>query len=246
MPARLRPQADTRVRLRRQPGDRSQGSWFVAAATVVAYAAFAATFRGPRSRFWQRMTKTGLILGAAALVGDRSLRQQRPKPPDLALAGAIAAGLYGVFLVGDRAARVVMPQGAQDIGDIYQLRQLRPAPELALRLVLVLAPAEELFWRGLLQRQLSRRFGRSGGAAAATALYGGAHLCTGNPTLVGAATMAGAGWSGLAAAGVPMPALIASHMIWDVWIFLVQPTESSGGWASVSQERPGGSFQAAR
>ena len=200
----------------------------MAASTVVAYGAFAATFRGPRARFWQRMTKTGLILGSAAMIGDRALRDQRPKPADLALGGVIAAALYGVFTVGDRAARVVMPQGARDIGNIYQLRQLRPAPELALRLALVVAPAEELFWRGLLQRELSRRLGPAGGAAAATALYGGAHLCTGNSTLIGAATMAGAGWSGLAAAGVPMPALIASHMIWDVWIFLVQPTESSG------------------
>ncbi|EQD29404.1 protease, partial [mine drainage metagenome] len=135
---------------------------------------------GPRARFWQRMTKTGLILGSAALVGDRSLRSQRLEPADLALGGAIAAGLYGVFTVGDKAARVVMPQGAQDIGNIYQLRQLRPAPELALRLALVVAPAEELFWRGLVQGELSRRFGPARGAVLATALYGGAHLCTGN------------------------------------------------------------------
>lgn len=214
------------MRLTRPAYAGSRGSWFVAGSTVIAYAAFVATFRGPRARFWQRMTKTGLILGSAALVGDRSLRHQRAHAADLALGGAIAAGLYGVFMVGDRAARVVMPKGAQDIGNIYQLRQLRPASELALRLALVVAPAEELFWRGLLQGKLSRRFGPARGAALATALYGGAHLCTGNPTLVGAATMAGAGWSGLAAAGVPMPALIASHMIWDVWIFLVSPTTS--------------------
>jgi hypothetical protein len=206
-------------------GRHSSGLTLTGLAVVLAYASFAATFRGPRPRFWQRMTRTGLLLGGVAWLGERSLRRERPRARDLVLGSTIAAGLYGVFTLGDRAARVVMPRGTEQIGDIYSLRHLRPAPELALRLALVVAPAEELFWRGFLQRRLSRRLGKSRGATAAAALYGGAHICTGNPTLMGAATVAGAGWSGLAAAGVPMPALIVSHMIWDVWIFLVQPTE---------------------
>jgi len=144
----------------------------------------------------------------------------------LALGAAIAAGLYAVFAVGDRAARVVMPHGDQDIGNIYELRRLRPRAEIALRLALVIAPAEELFWRGLVQETLAERYGRTQAAAISAAMYGGAHICTGNPTLVGAATIAGAGWSGLAAAGVPMPALVASHVIWDVWIFLIRPTRT--------------------
>lgn len=196
----------------------------VAASGVFAYVAFAATFRGPRPRFWQRMTTTALALGASSLFNSKDLRRQRPRPLDVAIGSAIAAGLYGVFAIGDRAARAVMPQGEQDIGDIYQLRQLRPRAELVVRLGLAIAPAEELFWRGLLQGALTRRYGRTRGAALAAGLYGGAHLCTGNPTLVGAATIAGAAWSGLAAAGTPMPALIVSHVIWDIWIFLVQPT----------------------
>ena len=32
-------------------------------ALAAAYVAFAATFGGPRRRFWQRMTKTGIALG---------------------------------------------------------------------------------------------------------------------------------------------------------------------------------------
>ncbi len=211
-----------------QPREAGSEAAWAAGGVATAFIAFLATFRGPRRRFWQRMTWTGLTLGAAALVGDRSLRRERPGPGHLLQGAAIAAGLYGVFAVGDRAARRLMPRGSQDIGDIYSLRRLRPAPELALRLGLIVAPAEELFWRGLLQRQLARRLGRWRGAAAATALYGGAHLCTGNATLIGAASMAGAAWSGLAALEVPMPALVASHVIWDIWIFLVQPTERPG------------------
>jgi hypothetical protein len=36
--------------------------------------------------------------------------------------------------------------------------------------------------------------------------------------------VAGAYWGLLAAAGMPMGALIVSHVAWDVWIFLVAPT----------------------
>ena len=198
----------------------------VVGGSAFAYLAFAATFRGPRKRFWQRMTGTAFGLGSLSLLSNKDLRRQRFQARDLALGAAIAAGLYGVFAVGDRAARVLMPHGDQDIGNIYELRRLRPRWELALRLALVIAPAEELFWRGLLQGALSRRLGRNKAVAVSTALYGGAHLCTGNLTLVGAATVAGAGWSGLAALGAPMPALIISHGLWDVWIFLVRPTQA--------------------
>ncbi len=206
--------------------DRQSGLLLVGLGAGIAYAAFAATFRGPRRRFWQRMTKTGVTLGALAVVGEPQVLRTRPRAGHVVAGGLIASGLYLVFAVGDRAARRVMPRGSENIGDIYALRRLRPASELALRLGIAIAPAEELFWRGLMQRRLTRRFGPVGGAAASTALYGGAHLITGNPTLVGAASMAGAAWSALAALDVPMPALIISHIIWDIWIFLVQPTEA--------------------
>jgi membrane protease YdiL (CAAX protease family) len=118
-----------------------------------------------------------------------------------------------------------MPKGAEDIGDIYQLRSLRPKGEISARLATVIGPAEELYWRGLVQAELARRLGPARGAAAAAVIYGGAHVATGNPTLVGAASVAGGVWSALAALGMPMPALVVSHVVWDIWIFLVQPTQ---------------------
>jgi membrane protease YdiL (CAAX protease family) len=117
-----------------------------------------------------------------------------------------------------------MPKGGEQIAAIYGLRELRPSGELAARLALIIGPAEELFWRGLVQRLAVKLHGRWEGAALTAAAYGGAHAVTGNLTLVGAAGVAGAYWSALAAAGVPMAALIVSHIAWDLWIFLVAPT----------------------
>lgn len=195
-----------------------------AAGTAAAYALFAATFRGPREQFWQRMTLTGATLGTLALATTPPLRRIRLRRLDVPVGIGSAAVLYGVFLVGDRVARRIMPAGAADIAEVYALRSLRPAGEIALRLAAVIGPAEELFWRGYLQTRLASRLGRWRGAAVATAAYGGAHLVTGNPTLLGAASVAGAFWGGLSAAGVPMGALIVSHLSWDVVTLLIAPT----------------------
>jgi len=200
---------------------------------LIAYPAFALTFRGPRERFWDRMTTTGAVLGAIAISGDRSLQRPRLRPRDVALGLGIAAGLYGIFQFGDRIARRVLPAGDQNISDIYALRDARPRDEIAVRLAAVVGPAEELFWRGLLQRSIARRWGRVPALVWTTAAYGGAHVVTGNPALIGAATVAGLYWSVLAALGAPMAALVVSHVVWDVWIFLIAPTRppetSSGG-----------------
>jgi membrane protease YdiL (CAAX protease family) len=209
-----------RVRLPERPG-----TAVTAAGLLGAYAAFGAVFRGPRERFWPRMTRTGLALGTLALVTEGELRRLRPRRRDVPAGIGIAAGLYAVFVVGDKLARRIMPAGAEDIGEIYALRRHGSRAEIATRLAAVIGPAEELFWRGLVCAELTERFGRARGAAAAAALYGGAHVVTGNPTLLGAATVAGSAWTALRAAGVPMPALIVSHMVWDVWILLVRPTE---------------------
>jgi membrane protease YdiL (CAAX protease family) len=198
------------------------------AGLAAAYAEFAATFRGPRSKFWQRMTVTGLTLGALSLAAEPELRRLRPRRMDLALGVGSAAGLYAIFQIGDRMARRIVPRGAEQIGDIYSLRRLRPRPEIAARLAFVIAPAEELFWRGFIQRRLGRRMNRWQAAAAAASAYGGAHLVTANMTLTGAAAVAGGYWSALAAAGMPMPALIVSHVAWDIWIFLIAPTAPPG------------------
>jgi membrane protease YdiL (CAAX protease family) len=190
---------------------------------LIAYPAFALTFRGSRDRFWDRMTTTGAVLGTLAIAGDRSLQRPRIQSRDLALGLGLAAGLYGIFQIGDRIARRILPTGEENIRDIYRLRDLAPTEKIAFRLATVVGPAEELFWRGLIQRSLAARLGKLPGALAASAAYGGAHVVTGNPALVGAATVAGLYWSTLALFGTPMAALIISHITWDIWIFLIAP-----------------------
>ena len=206
-------------KLRKVLGDR-----LLTGGLAAAYGAFALTFRGPRSRFWDRMTMTGLSLGSLSLLGEPDLRKTRIGPKDVAIGLASAAGLYIVFQAGDRIARVILPKGGSEIEAIYSLRRLRSRRELAARLFAIIGPAEELFWRGVVQHRLMKHLGKPLGAALGIAAYGGAHLVTGNLTLIGAATVAGGYWGTLYALGVPTGALIVSHISWDVTIFLIAPT----------------------
>lgn len=205
-------------------GDDRPGTLALAVGLAAAAGAFTATFRGPRERFWNRMTWTGITLGWLALMTSRRSRAARIRPWHVPLGLLSAAVLYLTFQIGDWFARRYVPAGDAQIREIYALRTIRPRGEIAARLATIIGPAEELFWRGLIQAALMRRFGRWRGAALAAGAYGGVHVTSGNFTLLGAAGVAGAHWCALYAAGVPLGALIVSHVAWDVWIFLVQPT----------------------
>jgi uncharacterized protein len=218
------PRAPGEPVLSERPADDRPGPLALALGLAGAAGAFGATFNGPRDRFWSRMTWTGLGLGGWALLTSRPSRRVGIGPWRIVAGLLSAAGLYLTFSVGDRFARRHVPGGDAQIRDIYTLRTLRPRAEIATRLALLIGPAEEIFWRGLVQEALMRRFGRWPGAALAAAAYGGVHVTTGNFTLLGAAGIAGAHWCALYAARVPLGALIVSHVAWDIWIFLVQPT----------------------
>jgi membrane protease YdiL (CAAX protease family) len=190
----------------------------------LAFALFGQTFRGPRREFWQRMTNTGVVLGTLAILAEPRLRGARFQLSDVLLGLSSAGALYGIFQIGDRLTRRILPQGASEIDQIYGLEQYGARREIGTRLALIIGPAEELFWRGFIQQRLMDRYGRVPGWMLGTAAYGGAHLVTGNLTLIGAATVAGAFWGGMAMLGAPPGALIISHAFWDVLIFLIAPT----------------------
>src|SRR3954453_1187173 len=93
---------------------------------AAAQVAFAATFRGPRAQFWQRMTITGATLGSYALAMSPEARRTRIGPREVAMGLGSAAVLYATFWVGDRVSRRMVPTADKDIADIYALRELRP------------------------------------------------------------------------------------------------------------------------
>ena len=150
---------------------------------------------------------------------DRALVRELKQREDARFAGEHPRSLALL-----ERGRRVMPNGGAEIDDIYRKRALAPSPLIAASLVLLIAPGEELFWRGLVNRYLAQQLGPVAGNAAGATIYGAVHLVSGNLTLTGAAGVAGAFWSLEHLAQGRMAALIVSHVAWDVWIFLVRPT----------------------
>jgi membrane protease YdiL (CAAX protease family) len=181
-----------------------------------------------KRRFWETMAVGVGSLGAFALYANPALRRTRPRPHDLASGLATAVALYGVFQAGDRFARRFLPTGSADIEDVYRRRALAPTPFIAVALALLIAPGEELFWRGLVNSYLAQELGPVKGNALGAAVYGGVHVVTGNFTLFGAAGIAGAFWSLQWLLQGRMAAQVTSHVVWDLWIFLLQPTVQEG------------------
>jgi membrane protease YdiL (CAAX protease family) len=174
------------------------------------------------------MTATGLALGSLSLFAKPKLRRTSFGLREVVQGFTSAGVLYVIFQIGDRVARSLLPSSGQQIEQIYDLDRLRPRTELMARLTFVIAPAEELFWRGFVQNELMSRLGTFWGTIVGVASYGGVHITSGNLTLIAAATVAGGFWGGLYALGMPLGGLIVSHIVWDNFIFLISPTSGPG------------------
>jgi membrane protease YdiL (CAAX protease family) len=92
-----------------------------------------------------------------------------------------------------------------------------------LALVLVAAPGEELFWRGFIQKRLSKYLNPVVSILSASILYASVHIYSGSFLLVLAAFISGFVWGYLYFFKKSMPLVIVSHIIFDLLIFIILP-----------------------
>ncbi len=140
---------------------------------------------------------------------------------DVALGIAIAAVLWGCFWIGDKVSQWIFPFARPQVNLIYGMKEGWNLYLLSTLLLLLIGPAEELFWRGFIQRRL----GNNWQAALITlAVYTGVHLFSFNLMLILAAMVCGVVWGGLY---YLMPkrfgALLISHALWDAAVFIWWP-----------------------
>ena len=111
---------------------------------------------------------------------------------------------------------------------VYAMKTGLPPYVIAILLLVLIGPAEELFWRGYVQRTLARILpGKRASDSAfliTTLVYALVHIWSFNFMLVMAALVAGAAW-GLLYRIHPkaLPALVVSHALWDALVFVILP-----------------------
>ena len=161
-----------------------------------------------------------LILSARAAPPGLAARL-RPRAADLLLALALALVLYA-------GARAFLWAGCGGVtralcGPVagllarFETRGVLPALVLAV----LVAPAEELFWRGVVQETLAARHGVAWGIAGTTALAVAASLAIGEPVLALATVPTYAAWGILGAWRRSLVAPIVSHAAWTLLVAVV-------------------------
>lgn len=193
----------------------------VAVAVVLWYFAFAVEYWN----FWVKISLSAVCLAAYSLANDFSYYREnlRISAGDIARGLVSAAALYGVFFLGNLISNMLFPFATEQVSSIYGKGAGIPAWMIASALAFITGPAEEIFWRGFLQRRLSGKLGRFSGWILATALYAGVHISSMNFMLTGAATMAGAFWGLMFQLHPRLGAVILSHSIWSAVIFAAFP-----------------------
>ena len=211
----------------------------------------------PYIPFWPTMSVSALILSTwAFLFTDRSRlprlrRRHTGNSPSLGGEGwgevlmgiVIACVLWGIFWVGDKASQWLFPSFARtQVNGIYGMKTGINPWLLSGLLLFIIGPAEELFWRGYVQKTLSHYFerkyphvwGRVGdqkltiggllGALIAIACYTLIHLFSLNFMLIMAALVCGVVWGGLLYLFPRrFPAILISHALWDAAVFVWFP-----------------------
>jgi CAAX protease family protein len=138
----------------------------------------------------------------------------RPEALDVAIGVVAAAGLYGVFWVGDRVLHRLLPVLAAEVGDLYGVSAYS-RPRLVPVILVVVGASEEMFWRGFVQARA--------GVLVALLGYTAVHLWARKATLVLAAAVGGAAWSALFAWRGTLVAPVVCHALWDLAVVVWFP-----------------------
>lgn len=133
--------------------------------------------------------------------------------------------IFGMIFFGNELIKLLGYSIEPDLYTLYSIITPQKWWHYA-SLVVIIAPGEELFWRGFVQRRLSKSVATPLAIAIATLLYATAHLSAKNPLFVVAAIILGLFYGTLYVWKEDMPLLILSHIIFDLFLLLVFPLVS--------------------
>jgi membrane protease YdiL (CAAX protease family) len=191
---------------------------------LLASALWFITFYLSWSTFWIKISFSAAILALLSFRLQPDLKEQLKFNGSAIIVGLIsAAALYLIFWIGKSVSAVMLPFAGQQIGGIYDKGAGTSMWQIALLLFFITGPAEELYWRGYLQKNLMLRLGPWRGYLLATVIYAAVHIWSFNFMLVGAAFVAGAFWGGMYLHFKNLAPVIISHSVWSMVIFAVFP-----------------------
>ncbi len=179
----------------------------------------------PYLNFWYAMTGSACILLALSFRHSHSLKHPSGEfVRQMALGVSFALALWFVFWIGDKLSQMLFDFARSQVDLIYGMKADNRSWLIGLLLLLIIGPAEEIFWRGYVQKTLSAHWNPDKGFIVSTLIYTAIHIPSGNFMLVMAAMVCGVAWGGLYRL-LPQffPAIVLSHALWDAAAFVWFP-----------------------
>ena len=198
------------------------GGFFIAA---VLWTVMFSPWTAPHVNFWIMMTCSGLILTAYSTWASSGWwKDVRLDLMNIILGILMAAALWGVFWLGEFFSTLLFDFARPQVDVIYGMKEGESPWILTALMLFIIGPAEEIFWRAYLQKNLSARWNPNVGFIITTLLYSLVHISKFNFMLLMAAAVAGFIW-GLAYRFFPekLGAIIISHALWDCAVFIWFP-----------------------
>jgi len=175
--------------------------------------------------FWLLMfIATGLLGGLGLALQRKQFTELYFFKPRFVVIGIVAAAaLYAIFFVGEVLSTRFFDFAKPEIIKVYDTRDLASPVVIGALLMFWIGPAEEIFWRGLVQQRLVENCGAVIGYLTASFLYAAIHIFALNFMLLMASLICGLFWGALFLKYKSVWPGIISHALWDVAIFVVFP-----------------------
>nr|WP_325288309.1 CPBP family glutamic-type intramembrane protease [uncultured Bacteroides sp.] len=198
---------------------------FTIVLAAVLWAVMFSPLTAPYVNFWWMMTVSALTLSILSTCFNRGWWHAVRFGWGEVLAGVgIAVVLWGIFWTGDKVSSWLFDFARPQVDLIYGMKEGESLWLLSLLMLVLIGPAEEIFWRGYVQRTLSARWSPDAGFVVTTLVYALVHAASCNFMLVMAAAVAGVVWGGLYRLFPRrLGAIIVSHAVWDVAVFVWFP-----------------------
>ena len=174
--------------------------------------------------FWIGIAISASVLMVVAIILRKEILKQFQwtwKAIGFGLLAAVA--LWMIFYVGEYLSGLLFGFAREQVDNIYALKEGQSKLWIALGLIFIMGPAEEIFWRGYVQQNFINKYGEWKGFVFATLIYALVHIWSFNFMLVMAALVCGIFWGLMYRYNKNLVPLVISHAVWDVAVFILLP-----------------------
>lgn len=178
---------------------------------------------GGRIGIWTGQVILFGTTGVAALATGRVNLSARVSWAWALLAGSGAGLVLYVATVAFVMVARRWPLFGRHVDQIYDQRKGLSLPAALLLAAVVVAPGEELFWRGLFQGRLAGATGWLVATAVTWAVYVTVNAAGGSLPILAAAIVSGATWGALALWTHGVLASLMSHAVWTALMVALPP-----------------------